>query len=59
LEKGIVGADLCPQPLDVFLTREATNEELAEILQDEPESASILSVVPIELDEWDVSASLG
>jgi hypothetical protein len=41
--------------LDVFLSREAAEAELREILQDEPSWVDVLSVVPIELDERTVS----
>ena len=54
----------CPAPLaapvgsaaiDVFLPREDALAALAEILEDEPDWAGSLFVVPIELDERDVS----
>ena len=35
---------------DLFVTREAAEAELHEILEDEPEWANVLRVVPIELD---------
>jgi hypothetical protein len=38
------------ETLDLFLTREAAEAELQEILMDEPEWRDVLSVVPIELD---------
>jgi hypothetical protein len=45
------------ETLDLFLTREAAEAELREILLDEPEWVNVLRVVPIELDERDVSAN--
>jgi hypothetical protein len=39
----------------VFVSREAAEAELREILEDEPEWVNVLRVVPIELDERDVS----
>jgi hypothetical protein len=41
--------------LTVFLRREDAWAALAEILEDEPDWAGSLFVVPIELDERDVS----
>jgi hypothetical protein len=43
------------ETLDLFLTREAAEKELAEILGDEPAWVDLLSVVPIELDGQDES----
>lgn len=43
------------ETLDLFLTREAAEAELREILHDEPDWKDVLRVVPIELDERDVS----
>jgi len=45
------------ETLDIFLTREAAEAELQEILEDEPDWKDVLRVVPIELDESDVSAN--
>ena len=42
---------------DLFLTQEAAESELREILEDEPGWMGLLSVVPIDLDERDVSAN--
>jgi hypothetical protein len=39
----------------LFLTQEAAEAELREILADEPEWVNVLRVVPIELDGRDVS----
>jgi hypothetical protein len=39
------------ETLDLFLTREAAEAELAEILLDEPDWKDVLRVVSIELDE--------
>jgi hypothetical protein len=38
------------ETLDLFLTREAAEAELREILRDEPDWKDVLRVVPIELD---------
>ena len=43
------------EAIDVFLRREDAWAALAEILEDEPDWAGSLFVVPIELDERDVS----
>ena len=45
------------ETLDLFLTREAAEAELREILEDEPEWVNVLRVVPIELDGRNVSAN--
>jgi hypothetical protein len=45
------------EAIDVFLRREDAWAALAEILEDEPDSAGSLFVAPIELDERDVSAN--
>ncbi len=39
------------ETLDLFLTREAAEAELREILEEEPDWKEVLRVVPIELDE--------
>jgi hypothetical protein len=38
------------ETLDLFLTCEAAEAELGEILEDEPDWKDVLRVVPIELD---------
>jgi hypothetical protein len=38
------------ETLDLFLTREAAEAELREILEDEPDWKDVLRVVPIEFD---------
>jgi hypothetical protein len=38
------------ETLDLFLTREAADAELREILEDEPDWKDVLRVLPIELD---------
>jgi hypothetical protein len=38
------------ETLDLFLTREAAEAELREILEDEPDWNDVLRIVPIELD---------
>jgi hypothetical protein len=43
------------ETLDLFLTREAAEAELREILKDEPDWKDVLRVVPIELDLRHVS----
>jgi hypothetical protein len=43
--------------LDVFLTHEAAEAQLDEILEDEPEWVNVLRVVPVELDGRDLSAN--
>jgi hypothetical protein len=43
------------ETLNLFLTREAAEAELREVLQDEPDSKDVLRVVPIELDGRNVS----
>jgi hypothetical protein len=40
---------------DLFLTQDAAETELQEILEDEPEWVNVLRVVPVELDERSVS----
>jgi hypothetical protein len=45
------------ETLDLFVTLEAAEEELREILRDEPDWKDVLRVVPIELDEQDGSAN--
>jgi hypothetical protein len=45
------------ETLDLFLTRDAAEAELREILGDEPDWTDVLRVVPIELDGCDVSAN--
>jgi hypothetical protein len=49
----LASSRLLDQTLDLFVTREAAEAELREILRDEPGWKSVLSVVPIELDERD------
>jgi hypothetical protein len=43
------------ETLDLFLTPEAAEAELSEILQDEPDWRDVLRVVPIELDGRNIS----
>jgi hypothetical protein len=43
------------ETLDLFLTREAAEAELREILEDEPDWKEVLRVVLIELDARQVS----
>ena len=42
---------------DLFLTREAAEAELREIIEDEPDWKDVLGVVPIELDGRQMSAN--
>ena len=43
--------------MNLFLSREAAEAELQEILVDEPEWVNVLRVVPIELHGRDLSAN--
>jgi hypothetical protein len=43
--------------LDLFLTREAAEAELREILEDEPDWKDVLRVMPIELGERNFSTN--
>ncbi len=45
------------ETLDLFVSRQAAEAELLEILEDEPEWVNVLRIVSIELDERDVSAN--
>jgi hypothetical protein len=45
------------ETLDLFLTQEAAEAELREILEDEPKWVNVLRVVPIELDGGNLSAN--
>jgi hypothetical protein len=51
----LTGSQSLHETLDLFLTREAADAELREILEDEPEWKDVLRVVPIELDEQRLS----
>ena len=53
----LTSTQLLHETLDLFLTREAAGTELGEILLDEPDWKDVLRVIPIELDERDVSAN--
>jgi hypothetical protein len=53
----LTSTQLLHETLDLFLTREAAESELREILLDEPDWKDVLRVIPIELDERDVSAN--
>jgi hypothetical protein len=53
----LTSSQLRRETLDLFLTREAAEAELREILEDEPEWVNVLRVVPIELDERNLSAN--
>jgi len=46
----LTSSQLISQTLGLFLTREAAEAELREILEDEPEWVNVLRVVPIKLD---------
>jgi hypothetical protein len=48
---------LLHETLDLFLTREAAETELREILLDEPDWKDVQRIIPIELDEREVSAN--
>jgi hypothetical protein len=45
------------ETLDLFVTQEAADAELREILVDEPDWKDVLRVVPIELDGRNPSAN--
>jgi hypothetical protein len=45
------------ETLDLFLSREAAEAELREILEDERDWVNVLSVVPIELDGQKISVN--
>jgi hypothetical protein len=45
------------ETLDLFVTREAAEAELREILEDEPEWGNVLRVVPIGLDGRELSVN--
>ncbi len=53
----LTSTQLLHETLDLFLTREAAETELREILLDEPDWKEVLRVIPIELDERDLSAN--
>ena len=53
----LTSSQLVSETLDIFLTREAAEVELREILEDEPEWVNVLRFVPIELDGRDLSAT--
>ena len=53
----LTSSRLVSETLNLFLTREAAEAELQEILVDEPEWVNVLRVVPIELDGRDLSAN--
>ena len=53
----LISSQLLHETLDLFLTREAAEAELREILQDEPDWGDVLRVVPIDLDARNVSAN--
>jgi hypothetical protein len=53
----VAHTQLLHETLDLLLTREAAETELREILLDEPDWKDVLRVIPVELDERDVSAN--
>jgi hypothetical protein len=53
----LTSTQLLQETLDLFLTREAAETEPREILLDEPDWKDVPRVIPIELDERDVSAN--
>jgi hypothetical protein len=53
----LASSQVSHETLDLFLTQEAAEAELQEILVDEPEWVNVLRVVPIELDGRDLSAN--
>ena len=46
-----------PKAVDVFLRREDAFAALEDVLGDEPDWTGLISVVPIELDEREMSAN--
>jgi hypothetical protein len=53
----LTSSRLVSETLNLFLTREAAEAELHEILEDEPEWVNVLRVVPIELDGRELSVN--
>jgi hypothetical protein len=53
----LTSSQLLHKTLDLFLTWEAAEAELREILEDEPDWKDVLRIVPIELDDLDVSVN--
>ena len=53
----LTSSQIPSETLDLFLTREAAEEELREILEDEPGWVDVLHVMPIELDGRNLSAN--
>jgi hypothetical protein len=53
----LTSPQLLHETLDLFLTREAAETELREILLDEPDWKDVLRVLPIELDRRTLSAN--
>jgi hypothetical protein len=53
----LTSSQLLNETLDLFLTREAADTELREILLDEPDWKDVLRIVPIQLDGRNVSAN--
>jgi hypothetical protein len=53
----LTSTQIAGETLDLFLTQEAAEVELREILLDEPDWKDVLRVVPIELDSRDVVAN--
>ena len=53
----LTSSRLLRETLGLFLTREAAEAELQEILVDEPGWVDVLRVVPIGLDGRDLSAN--
>jgi hypothetical protein len=51
----LASSQMLHETLDLFLTREAAEAELREILEDEPDWKDVLRVVPIELDGRQIS----
>jgi hypothetical protein len=53
----LTSSQVAGETLNLFLTQEAAEAELREILEDEPEWVNVLRVVPIELDGRNLSAN--
>jgi hypothetical protein len=53
----LTSSQLLHETLDLFVTRDAAEAELREILEDEPQWVNVLRVLPIELDGRNLSAN--
>jgi len=53
----LTSSQIAGETLDLFLTREAVEPELREILEAEPDWKDVLHVAPLELDGRQISAN--